>query len=68
MTEQGAHDRESFEAQGSAFLRQNISEKPEFDYAENRPPRSFELAGKTLTLAVRDGPMQLPARFRRATR
>ena len=56
MTEQGAHDRQSFEAQGSAFLRQNISEKPEFDYAENRPPRSFALAGKTLTLALRDAP------------
>ena len=54
MTEQGAHDRGSFEAQGSAFLRQNISEKPEFDYAENRPPRSFKLAGKSLTLALRD--------------
>jgi hypothetical protein len=54
MAEQGAHDRESFEAQGSAFLRQNISEKPEFDYAENRPPRSSALAGKTLTLALRD--------------
>ncbi len=53
MIEQGAHDRESFEAQGSAFLRQNISEKPEFDYAENRPPRSYALAGATLTLAVR---------------
>ena len=54
MTEQGAHDRGSFEAQGSAFLRQNISEKPEFDYAENRPPRSLKLAGKSLTLALRD--------------
>jgi hypothetical protein len=54
MSEQTAHDRQSFEAQGSAFLKQNISEKPEFDYAENRPPRSFKLAGKTLTLALRD--------------
>jgi hypothetical protein len=54
MTEQGARDRQSFEAQGSAFLRQNISDKPEFDYAENRPPRSYKLAGKTLTLALRD--------------
>ncbi|OFW57954.1 MAG: hypothetical protein A2133_07665 [Actinobacteria bacterium RBG_16_64_13] len=59
MTEQGAHDRGSFEAQGSAFLKQNISEKPEFDYAENRPPRSYELAGKTLTLALRDKPDRL---------
>ena len=58
MTEQGAHDRQNFEAQGSAFLRQNISEKPEFDYAENRPPRSYALAGKTLTLAVRDTPVR----------
>ena len=54
MTGQGAHDRQSFEAQGSAFLRQNISDKPEFDYAENRPPFSFKLAGKSLTLALRD--------------
>ena len=46
MTEQGAHDRQNFEAQGSAFLRQNISEKPEFDYAENRPPHSFALDGQ----------------------
>ena len=58
MTEPGTHDRESFEAQGSAFLRQNISDKPEFDYAENRPPHSFDLAGKTLTLAVRDSPIR----------
>ena len=58
MTDQGAHDRQSFEAQGSAFLRQNISDKPEFDYAENRPPRSFALEGKTYTLAVRDAPVR----------
>ena len=58
MTEQGTHDRESFEAQGSAFLRQNISDKPEFDYAENRPLHSFDLAGKTLTLAVHDAPIR----------
>jgi len=58
MSEPGSHDRESFEAQGSAFLRQNISEKPEFDYAENRPPHSFDLAGRTLTLAVRDTPIR----------
>ncbi len=56
MTEQGAHDRQNFESQGSAFLKQNISEKPEFDYAENRPPHSYGLAGKTLTLALRDKP------------
>jgi hypothetical protein len=54
MTEHEAHDRQSFEAQGSAFLRQNLSEKPEFDYAENRPPHSYQLAGKTFTLALRD--------------
>jgi hypothetical protein len=56
MTDQSVHDRESFEAQGSAFLRQNIAEKPEFDYAENRPPHSYRLAGKTVTLALRDTP------------
>jgi MoaF C-terminal domain/MoaF N-terminal domain len=50
-----SHDRQSFESQGSAFLRQNISQKPEFDYAENRLPHSFRLSGKTLTLALRDG-------------
>jgi hypothetical protein len=54
MTEHAAHDRQSFEAQGSAFLRQNISEKPEFDYAENRPPRSSKLAGRAFTLVLRD--------------
>lgn len=58
MTEQGAHDRQSFEAQGSAFLKQNISEKPEFDYAENRPPRSCGLSGNTVTLSFRDKPEQ----------
>jgi hypothetical protein len=58
MAEQGSHDRQSFEAQGSAFLRQNISENPEFDYAENRPPHSFGLAGRTLTLAFRDTPIR----------
>lgn len=50
-----SHDRQSFESQGSAFLKQNISEKPEFDYAENRLPHSFRLSGQTLTLALRDG-------------
>jgi hypothetical protein len=65
MTEQGAHDRESFEAQGSAFLRQNISDKPEFDYAENRPPRSFKLAGKNLTLALRDADVRYKHTFAR---
>jgi MoaF C-terminal domain/MoaF N-terminal domain len=65
MTEQGAHDRQSFEAQGSAFLKQNISEKPEFDYAENRPPRSFALAGKTLTLALRDADVRYRHTFGR---
>jgi hypothetical protein len=56
MTEEAAHDRQSFEAQGSAFLKQNLSGKPEFDYAENRPPRSFDLAGRTYTLSLRDKP------------
>lgn len=51
----GVHDRQTFEAQGSAFLKQNISDKPEFDYAENRPPRSLALAGRIVTLARRDG-------------
>jgi hypothetical protein len=55
-TAQPIHDRESFEAQGSAFLRQNLAEKPEFDYAENRPPRSYRLQGQTLTVALRDKP------------
>lgn len=51
-----AHDRQSFEAQGSNFLKQNLAEKPEFDYAENRPPHSFGLAGTTVTLLLRDRP------------
>jgi hypothetical protein len=65
MTEQGTHDRENFEAQGSAFLRQNISEKPEFDYAENRPPHSLDLAGKVLTLALRDADVRYRHAFAR---
>jgi hypothetical protein len=64
MAEQAAHDRQSFEAQGSAFLKQNISEKPEFDYAEKRPPHSDRLAGKTVTLALRDKPERLRLAFR----
>ncbi len=56
MTEQSAHDRQSFEAQGSAFLKQNVSDTPEFNYAENRPPRSFDLEDKMLTLTLRDKP------------
>ncbi len=63
MSKQGGHDRENFEAQGSAFLRQNISEEPEFDYAENRPPRSYALAGATLTLAVRGAPERYRHQF-----
>jgi len=62
-TEQQAHDRQSFETQGSAFLKQNISEKPEFDYAENRPPHSYRLSGKTLNLALRDRPDRLRHAF-----
>jgi hypothetical protein len=58
MTEQDAHDRESFEAQGSAFLQSNLAET-EFDYAENRPPHSRRLAGESLTLVSRDEPGRL---------
>src|SRR5512146_1862559 len=65
MTDNEAHDRQSFEAQGSAFLRQNISEKPEFDYAENRPPHSYGLAGRTLTLALRDADVRYSHSFER---
>jgi hypothetical protein len=56
MTEESAHDRQSFEAQGSAFLKQNISGTPEFNYAENRPPRSYDLEGRAFTLILRDKP------------
>jgi hypothetical protein len=55
MTDQPVHDRQSFEAQGSEFLRSNISAS-EYNYAANRPPHSFRLSGGTLTLAVRDSP------------
>jgi hypothetical protein len=59
MTDPFVHDRQTFEDQGATFLRSNTTES-EFDYAANRPPRSFRLAGKTLTLALRD----LPTRYR----
>jgi MoaF C-terminal domain/MoaF N-terminal domain len=59
MTDQVVHDRQTFEDQGATFLRSNTTES-EFNYAANRPPRSFSLAGKTLTLALRD----LPIRYR----
>lgn len=62
MTEQPVHDRQSFEAQGSAFLKSNISES-EYDYAANRPPHSFRLSGRTLTLAVRDSPDRIRHAF-----
>jgi hypothetical protein len=55
MTDQPVHDRQSFEAQGSAFLKSNIAAS-EFNYAANRPPHSFRLSGGTLTLAVRESP------------
>ena len=63
MTDGGAHDRQSFEAQGSAFLRQNIGGKPEIDSAENRPPRSYGLDGAILTLAVRGAPTRYRHQF-----
>jgi MoaF C-terminal domain/MoaF N-terminal domain len=65
MAHHEAHGRQSFEAQGSAFLKQNIADKPEFDYAENRPPHSFELAGKTFTLALRDADVRYRHSFTR---
>ena len=64
MTNEAAHDRQSFEAQGLAFLRENIADKPEFDYAENRPPHSSRLAGTTVTLVGRDRPERLLHAFR----
>lgn len=62
-TEPGVHGLETFKAQGSAFLKQNLSSEPEFDYAENRPPRSNGLARKTLTLALRDRPDRVRCAF-----
>ena len=56
MSDEATHDRQTFETQGSAFLRQNLAEKPEFDYAENRPPRSHALDGRKFTLVLRDKP------------
>jgi hypothetical protein len=59
MGEATVHDRENFQAQGAEFLTANTKES-EFDYAANRPPRSYALAGRTVTLALRDS----PARYR----
>ena len=59
----GPHGLETFRAQGSAFLKQNLSDEPEFDYAENRPPRSDGLAQRTLTLALRDRPDRVRCAF-----
>ncbi|MBN1322000.1 MAG: MoaF N-terminal domain-containing protein [Thermoleophilia bacterium] len=71
MTEHGtgrdAHDRGTFEAQGEAFLKENLAEKPEFDYTENRPPHSDGLARRTLTLALRDKPEGMRHAFRSKT-
>ncbi|MCE5254575.1 MAG: molybdenum cofactor biosynthesis F family protein [Actinomycetia bacterium] len=62
MTDQPVHDRQSFEAQGSEFLRSNIGAS-EYNYAANRPPHSFRLSGGTLTLAVRDSPDRIRHTF-----
>ncbi|OFV84837.1 MAG: hypothetical protein A2W26_08520 [Acidobacteria bacterium RBG_16_64_8] len=51
MTEQGIHNRRSFEAQGTNFLKANIGESA-FDYAANRPPHSYGLSGTVLTVAL----------------
>lgn len=62
-----AHDRETFEAQGEAFLKENLAEKPEFDYTANRPPHSDGLARRTVTLALRDKAERMRHAFRSKT-
>ena len=62
MTEQGIHNRQSFEAQGADFLKANIGETA-FDYAANRPPRSYGLAGKVLTVALGAKPVRISHSF-----
>ena len=57
MTDPVVHDRQTFEDQGATFLRSNTTES-EFNYAANRPPRSYRLGGKTMTLALRDAPIR----------
>jgi hypothetical protein len=62
MTDPVVHDRQSFEDQGATFLRSNTTES-EFNYAANRPPRSYRLAGMTVTLALRDSPIRYRHEF-----
>ena len=62
MTEQGIHNRQSFEAQGADFLKANIGETA-FDYAANRPPRSYGLSEKVLTVAFGTRPVRIRHEF-----
>ena len=62
MTEQGIHNRQSFEAQGADFLKANIGETA-FDYAANRPPHSYGLSGRTLTIALGTKAVQIRHEF-----
>ncbi len=62
MTEPAAHDRRSFKDQGAQFLRSQNAES-EFDYAANRPPHSRRLAGRTVTVALRDSSLRFRHMF-----
>ena len=62
MTDHGIHNRQTFEAQGADFLKANIGETT-FDYAANRPPHSYGLSGKTLTVALGAKPVRIGHEF-----
>ena len=63
MTNQVAHNRQSFKDQGTEFMKANVEESP-YDYAANCPPHTFKLAGKTLTLDLKDTPVRIQHVFK----
>ncbi len=62
MTEKRGHDRQSFKDQGAEFMKANVADS-QYDYAANCQPPSFDLSGKTLTLAVQDAPVRIKHGF-----
>jgi len=63
MTNDATHDRASFEQQGTEFLKANLGGESEYNYAANRPPLSYALAGRILTTVLEDGAVRVRHRF-----
>ena len=63
MTDQVTHNRQSFKDQGAEFMKANVEESL-YDYAANCPPHTFKLAGKALTLHLKDTPVRIQHVFK----